>query len=69
MIRIGYDPQSDSLSLFVTAGEVVQSREVAPGVIINLDRAGQPVSVDVLVVSRRLGEAGIQSIEIDLGRR
>jgi uncharacterized protein YuzE len=61
MIRIGYDPQSDSLSLFGTAGEVVMSREVAPGVIVNLDRDGQVISVDVLVASRRLGEHGIRS--------
>jgi Protein of unknown function (DUF2283) len=65
----GVVPQSDSLSLFVRPGEVVVSREVAPGIIVNLDRDGRPVSVDILAASRRLGEDGIRSIAIDLGHR
>lgn len=69
MIRIGYDAQSDSLSLVIAPGEVVVSREVAPGVVINLDQDGTPVSLEVLVASRRLGADGIRAIEIDLGGR
>jgi uncharacterized protein YuzE len=69
VVRIGYDPQSDSLSLLVRPGEVVVSREVAPGIIVNLDRDGRPVSVDIHAASRRLGEDGIRSIAIDLGHR
>lgn len=69
MVRIGYDPQSDSLSLRVRPGEAVVSREVAPGIIVNLDGAGRPVSIDILTASGRLGEDGIRSIAIDLGHR
>jgi len=57
------------LSLLVRPGEAVVSREVAPGIIVNLDRDGRPVSVDILAASRRLGEDGIRSIAIDLGHR
>lgn len=65
-MRIGYDAQSDSLSLVFAAGEIETSREIVPGVVVNLGRDGQPISVELLSASQRVGRDGMRSIEIDL---
>ncbi|HXF81204.1 MAG TPA: DUF2283 domain-containing protein [bacterium] len=64
-MRIGYDRQADALVLVLTDGEVAASREAAPGVIVNLDHAGAPVSVEVLRSRTWTGPDGPLSLEIE----
>jgi uncharacterized protein YuzE len=54
-MRTIYDPESDALYARFTPPDVVveQTREVAPGVTIDLDANGQLVGVEVLSVRRR----------------
>lgn len=65
-MRIGYDRQADALVLVLAQREVAVSREAAPGVIVNLDDDGAPVSVEVLRFRRRIGPDGVLAVEIDL---
>ncbi|MDR7426288.1 MAG: DUF2283 domain-containing protein [Armatimonadota bacterium] len=65
-MRIAYDAQADALTLALTDGEVVTSRELAPGLIVNLDGQGRAVAVEVLDASRRIGRQGLREIVINL---
>lgn len=65
-VRVGYDRQADALVLILAQGEVAASREAAPGVIVNVDDGGDPVSVEVLGISRRTRTSAVVSLEIDL---
>jgi uncharacterized protein YuzE len=67
-VRVGYDPQADALWLVLADHEVASSREAVPGLIVNLDPLGEPISVEILQVSRRIGGAAAVSLEIELHR-
>ena len=60
-----YDPKADAFyARFAPDGvEIAETREVAPGVTIDLDAAGQLVGVEVLsVVARATGAYGAQNV-------
>jgi uncharacterized protein YuzE len=65
-VRLAYDAQADVLSLAFQDGPVESSREIARGVIVNLDAGGEPVGVEVLHARRRIGPLGLSRIGIDL---
>ena len=65
-MRIVYDAQADALSLVFREVEVEQSRELAPGLIVNLDREGNAVAIEVLDVRLKIGRDGLSLIKIDL---
>ena len=54
-MKMSYDPQADVFyARFATDSAVIsETKEVAPGVMIDLDAAGQLVGFEVLSVSRR----------------
>lgn len=55
MIRTSYDPQADAFSArFAPQGlTIADTREVAPGVMVDFDAYGDVIGVEVLSVSRR----------------
>ena len=55
MIRSSYDPEADVLHVkFGPEGaEYDAAQEVAPGVFVEFDRAGNPIGVEVLDVKLR----------------
>ncbi len=65
-MRIAYDAQADVLTLALTDEEIVTSRELAPGLIVNLNREGHAVAVEVLSASRRIGRRALREIAISL---
>ena len=55
MMRTSYDPQVDAFAVqFAPKGAVVESEEVAPGIILDFDAEGLVVGVEVLDVRRRM---------------
>ncbi len=65
-MRLSYDAQADALSLVLREGIVESSREIAHGVVVNLDAGGEPVAIDVLNARRWIGRPGLSRIAIDL---
>lgn len=65
-MRITYDGQADALSLVLTEEEAVISRELAPGLIVNLDRHGGIVSIDILSARASIGRRALSEIALDL---
>jgi uncharacterized protein YuzE len=58
MIRTSYDPEADALFVRFAADGVVSVRteEVAPGVMLDFDAAGNAISLEVLDVRARSAE-------------
>lgn len=50
---IQIDPQADALYLTLKRGRVHRSREVEDGVVLDLDRRGHVLGVEMLDISRR----------------
>lgn len=67
-MQIAYDPQADAISVVFSDREVRSCQELAPGLIISLDAEGEPVAVELLGASRRLGRDGLARIAVDLSR-
>lgn len=54
--KIYYDKKSDALWILVKSGVEEVSREVAPGINIELNKKGELLGIEVLNASRVLGE-------------
>jgi len=65
-MRLAYDGQADALSLVFRDGDPECSREVAPGLIVNLNRQGDAVAIELLDARTRIGKNGLCLIAIDL---
>ncbi len=51
-----YDSEADALYVRFAAAKVVDSEEVAPGVMLDFDEEGRIVGVEVLEARRHLAE-------------
>ena len=65
-MRVAYDGQADIFSLVLTTEEAVTSRELVPGLIVNLDGQGGIVGVDILRARALLGRSALREIAVDL---
>lgn len=54
--KINYDVQSDALYLVVKEGYEDKHQEIAPGVFVELDKAGEVIGVEILNASANIGK-------------
>ena len=52
-MKIGYDPKADAMYIRLLAGEVTESDEVRPGVVLDFDVNGRVLGIEMLDVSLR----------------
>ncbi len=64
MIQLTYDPQADALYIRLRHAKVDESDEVSAGVIVDYDRKGKPVGIEVLDASRFVGSP--PNLQVDL---
>jgi uncharacterized protein YuzE len=56
-VKVSYDPKTDTLSLvFKDNTEVAESDEEKPGIILDYDKEGNLVSLEILDASKRVTE-------------
>jgi uncharacterized protein YuzE len=53
-MKIIYDKETDTLSIILRQGRIADSDEVRPGVILDYDKAGQIVSIELLDASEQV---------------
>ncbi len=53
-MQIQYDPSVDVLVIRLREGKVSESDEVAPGMILDFDAEGRPLSIEILNAERLL---------------
>ena len=64
MIQVSYDPHADALYIRLREAKVDESDEVSAGVIVDYDRKGKPIGVEVLDASVLLG--GRPNLQVEL---
>ncbi len=52
-MKLNFDPETDALYLDLSDQPVIESEEVAPGVILDFDENEQVIGVEILNVTRR----------------
>ena len=63
-MKVIYDKETDTLSIILRDGKVADSDETSPGLILDYDRAGRLVSIELLDASEQV--KGPQSVEFAL---
>jgi uncharacterized protein YuzE len=53
-MKVIYDKETDTLSIVLQAGKIAESDEVRPGLIVDYDKAGRIVSLEVLDASEQV---------------
>lgn len=67
-MKIAYYAETDSLYIDLGPGSSVESREVSPGVVIDLDREGNITGIDIDHASRLdLGEVALTALPLVSG--
>jgi uncharacterized protein YuzE len=54
--RINYDAKSDVFYLAIKEGYEEKHQEVAPGVFVELDKAGEVMGIEILNASSNIGK-------------
>jgi len=65
-LRLRLDQEADALYLRFDESPVVDSEEIRPGVILDLDERGEIVGIEMLRVAQRLPGAQLTHLEFDL---
>jgi uncharacterized protein YuzE len=55
-MKVRYDPEVDVLSIVLSDAPVEESDEDKPGVILDYDKNGNVVGVEILDASKRMGD-------------
>jgi YD repeat-containing protein len=55
-MKVRYDPEVDVLSILLSDAPVEESDEDKPGVILDYDKAGNVVAIEILDASKRMGD-------------
>ena len=64
-MRLRADKQADALYLRLDDTAIVESVEVAPGVVLDYNQADQVVGVEVLNLSRRSPDLNLSSLHFE----
>lgn len=63
-MKVVYDKQTDTLSIILRKGAVAESDETRPGLILDYDKAGRLVSLELLDASEQVN--GPETVEFSL---
>lgn len=66
-MRIRIDPSADAIYIDLVQREIASSEEVSEGIIVDYDREGRIVGVEILDASKKSGESRIfDNFNLDL---
>jgi uncharacterized protein YuzE len=63
-MKVNYDPETDTLTIELKAGQVAESDESKPGVILDFDKHGNLLALEILDASLRVDET--RSVQLDV---
>ena len=63
-MKIEYDPSADAMYIRLLAGQVVDSDEARPGVVLDFDAEGRVLGIEMLGVSQRTDKPHEMALEL-----
>ncbi len=63
-MRINYDKDVDALSVTLRKGKVARTIEISPEILIDFDSAGNPLYLEILDASTKIGKKEMDHITI-----
>lgn len=61
-MKLTIDPSADALYLTLGNAEVLDTKQVAPGVMLDFDAEGHVVGIEMLSISKRAPKAELQKL-------
>lgn len=61
-MKISYDKSVDSLNLTLRTGTVVKTLEVAPEIMLDLDKDGRPLYLEIIGASEKIGKNNFRKV-------
>jgi uncharacterized protein YuzE len=65
-MKLRYDPQVDAAYITLDESPVVESEQVRPGIVLDLDSQNRVVGIEILNVRRTLPQAVMNRLELEL---
>ena len=64
-MNITYDKQVDALNVALRAGTVAKTVEVAPDILLDLDKKGNTLNIEIIGASEKIGKKNIGSVTFE----
>lgn len=64
-MKVNYDPETDTLRIVLSSAPVEESDEEKPGMILDYDREGNVVGLEILTASQRVENPRAMEYAID----
>jgi len=61
-MEITYDPKADALNLTFKKGKVAKTIELAPEIILDLDKKGNPLYLEIIGASEKIGKKRVSEV-------
>jgi uncharacterized protein YuzE len=65
-VKVRSDPETDAVYIRLNESAIVESSEVAPGVVLDYDGQGRVVGIELLQVTARLPTARLGAIDVEI---
>lgn len=65
-MKLRYDPQVDAAYITLDESPVVESEQVRPGIVLDLDSQNRVVGIEILNVRRALPQADLNRLVLEL---
>ena len=65
-MKIYYDKEVDALDIIFRKGRVTKTKEISPGLLLDVDEKGTPLSLEILDAGRRYRKIDLQDISFKL---
>lgn len=62
-MKINYDKKVDALNISLRSGVVYKTVEVAPEVMLDVDKKGNTLSIEILGASEKIGKKNFSKLE------
>ena len=63
-MKITYDKEVDALNISLRSGSVARTLEVAPEVMIDVDKKGNTLSIEIIGASEKIGKKNFSTVHI-----
>lgn len=63
-MKISYDKEVDALNIMFKKGRVERTEEISPEVFVDFGKSGDPLYIEIIGVSEKLGKANFNKIEV-----
>jgi uncharacterized protein YuzE len=64
-MKLNIDREADALHLALGEGPVAESKEVAPGVVLDYGSGGMVIGIEILDLSRRVSPPHLDKVEVE----